>query len=171
MDSSEYTKPDEMKHWAIFSGSADEPVVSVNVRDIHTLEIGEPDWGLESRSDMDIGNDRAPSPADYLNVGVAGCQVEVIRQCLEKARVEQYEITAMVENDVVDPGETPDVMPSHMSARIQSLDIEITVKTTEEYESRVRRCVDVAEKACIVGRSVEDGIDVPVSKQVTIEST
>lgn len=170
MDASEteFTPPEEMKHWAVLSGSSDELVVDVNVRDVHDLKIGEPDWGLESRADLPMGEDRAPAPADYLVVGVVGCQLEVVRQCLEKARVGEYEVTAYAADEVVDPEDAPDVMPTHVSARIERIDVEIEVSTTEEFEDLVRRCVEVAEEACICGRSVEAGIDVPVEKSVTV---
>ena len=164
----EFTSPDEMSHWAAVVGSSEELVVDVNVRDTHDLEIGEPDWGLESRADLPMGEDRAPAPADYLVVGIVGCQVEVVRQCLEKARVEEYTIRGYAEDDVADPGDPPAAMPDHVSARIQRISVEIEVTTTDEFEDRVRRCVDVAEDACICGRSVEAGIDVPVDKSVRI---
>lgn len=151
----------EPLYWArLRSDDTDDPV-EVNVRDTHSLELDEPPWSA-------IGEDRAPCPIDYLITGVAGCQLEVLTHCLERSHVEEYTIDVDVEATLDTPGD-PDVgIPDPETNRIASVDIELAVDTTQEYEDRVDRCLDIAERVCIVTRSVRGGIDVPISCSVTL---
>ena len=138
-----------------------EEGTSARVRDRHDLAIDEPDW-------VPIGDDTAPCPVDYLCVAAAGCQVEVLKQGLEKARVEEYEIRVDFERHTVDPDDAPDAMPGHLSILVEGIDLELTVETTAEYEDRARRVVDVCDDVCIVSRSIQSGVDVTLEKDVRV---
>lgn len=153
---------EEKRIWAALSASSDEETASARVRDKHDLELDEPPW-------IPFGNDTAPCPVDYLVVATAGCQLEVLKQCLEKARVEEYEIQIVAERKREHAGEAPEPFPEHTSLRIPEIELELEVETTPEYESRVERCVDVCEEACIVSQSLEAGITSSISKTLTVE--
>lgn len=140
--------------------SADD-VAHVRIDDKHELEIDEPEW-------IPIGNDEAPSPLEYLLVATAGCQVEVLAQCLEKARVTEYDIHLDATRTSDRSASGPEPYPDHMGNRVKSIEFELSVETTEEFEPRVRRCLELAEDACIISRSVEQGIDFEISKSLTV---
>lgn len=144
--------------------TGDDDVAHALVRGEHELELDEPDW-------IPIGEDSAPYPTNYLMVAAAGCQVEVIAQAFHKARIDDYEIRVSATADVDEGGEGPEPFPEHMAWRYTDINLELEVETTEEYESRVRRCLEVAEDACIVSRSIEEGINVPVSKRLVVKPT
>ncbi|MDX1746115.1 MAG: OsmC family protein [Halobacteriales archaeon] len=133
------------------------------VRDKHDAVIDEPPW-------VPIGNDTAPCPVDYLVLAAAGCQVEVLRQALEKARIEEFSIHAHAVRGrrTVEP--PPEPMPEYIRSRVGSIDLHLTVETTAEFEARARRCLEVADQACIVSRSIEEGLDVPLSKELTVRT-
>lgn len=152
--------PDERIYVDVSASDGDD-VGHALVRDKHELTLDEPWW-------VPVGNDTAPCPADYLLVATAGCQVEVLKQCLEKARIEDYDIRLRAERERENPGGAPDPFPEHTSMRMPAIEFELTVETTPEYEGRVRRCLDVCEDACIVSRSVENGIDISTSKELTV---
>lgn len=158
------TKHANVKRSGRISVAADSDFAKAVVRDTHELLLDEPerDW-------MPYGDDAAPSPGDYLCVGIAGCQLEVLRQCFEKARIDDYEIEIEYNRISVDSGEDVAPMPAHTASRIGTLELEMTVKTTSEYEDRVKRCLEVCEDGCIMSRSVEAGIDVPLEKSLVVE--
>lgn len=143
--------------------SSDDDVARIEMRDEHVIEID------ESGKVANIGNDRAPNPVDYLCAATAGCQVEVLKQCFVKARVEDYAITGTVRWERRQGGDVGDPMPDHLSTRVGAIEIDLSVETTEEYESQVSRCLDVAERACIVSRSIESGVDVSLDKELLVE--
>ncbi|MFB6130313.1 MAG: OsmC family protein [Salinigranum sp.] len=133
--------------------SVDE-FASVAVRDKHELLIDEPEW-----LPMGVGTDRHPAPVDHLVVGLVACQVEVLDQALQKARVEEYDISATAEIDELGMGDVPEGMPANTGQLIEHIDVDLTVETTAAFEGRVRRCLDVYDGGCIVGRSYRAGID------------
>lgn len=153
---------EEKRIWAALGASSDEETAKARVRDKHDLELDEPPW-------VPFGNDTAPCPVDYLVVAAAGCQLEVLKQCLEKARVEEYDIRIVAERKREHVGEAPEPFPEHTSLRIPELVMDLTVETTPEYESRVERCVDVCEEACIVTQSLDAGITTSITKTLDVE--
>lgn len=151
----------EQRIYADINASSDDAVAYASVRDKHELELDEPWW-------VPVGNDEAPCPADYLLMATGGCQVEVLKQCLEKARVDTYEIRLHAERERDTSGETPEAYPEHTGMRFPRLTFKLEVETTSEFENRVKRCLDVCEDACIVSRSVEDGIEIALEKSLTV---
>ena len=154
---------DEKRIWAEISTSSGEESAKANVRGVHELELDEPPW-------VPIGNDTAPCPVDYLIVAAAGCQLEVLKQCFEKARIEEYEIRIVAERKRTHAEQAPEPFPEHTSLRIPELTLDLTVETTPEFEPRVKRCVEVCEDACIVSRSLEAGITTSLSKTLTVSN-
>lgn len=156
----EAANPEKLTY-ADVTRSSDDAVASAVVRDVHDLALDEPWW-------VPYGDDTAPCPVDYLVVAAAGCQVETFTQCLEKARVEEYEIRLHAERETAETDGVPEPLPAHTALRVSSLHFDITVETTPEFEGRVRRCLEVCEDACIVSRSLEDGIEVALSKSLEV---
>jgi uncharacterized OsmC-like protein len=148
--------------WGTVTVNSDDDVAHATMRGKHQLQLDEPEW-------VDIGNDLAPSPGDYLCVAVAGCQLEVLKQCFARARIDEYEITVDVTREGKREGDAPEPFPEHTSTRYERIVLELSVETTPEFESRVRRCLDVCEDACIVSRSVEAGVDVSLEKSLTVK--
>lgn len=105
------------------------------------------------------GEDKHPTPVDYLLWSLAACQAAVLSQCLSKARVEDFTIT--VEADIKRAGSetVPEEMPSHTQKRVEEIDIDLTLKVPEEVESRASRCLEVYDQGCIVGQSLLAGIE------------
>lgn len=162
-DTEEQDRDDSPRLWAEIETSDDEHGSRAVVRGRHELGIDEPPW-------VPIGEDDAPCPGDYLLVAAAGCQVEVLKQCLEKARIGEYDVRVEVERERSSSADAPDPFPEHLGIRYDRLSMELTVETTEEFEGRVRRCVEVCEDACLISRSVEAGVDIELSKDVRVRS-
>jgi uncharacterized OsmC-like protein len=134
--------------------SSDDEIAVATVRDTHDVPIDEPEW-----LPMGIGSDQHPAPVDHLVVALVSCQVEVLDQALQKARIEEYDISARAEVDDLGTGDAPDGMPANTSQVIEHIDIDLTVETTPEFESSVRRCLEVYDDGCIVGQSYRAGIE------------
>lgn len=108
---------------------------------------------------MGAGTDEHSSPVDYLGFALTACQVSVLEQVLEKARVEAYEIDLDWEIDRRGAEDVPEEMPSNTATRVEHVSIDLTVRVPEEYEPRAKRCLDVYDSGCIVGQSFKRGID------------
>lgn len=147
--------------YAHITATGEEDVARAVVRDTHELTLDEPPF-------IPYGNDTAPCPGDYLMLATGGCQVEVLRQCFEKARIEEYEITLDVEREQVFPDEAPGPFPDHTAKRYRSITMDLAVTVPPEYEDRAARCVDVCEDACIISQSVQAGIDIELSKRFQV---
>lgn len=153
---------DAIHIWGRITTSSSDNTSSAVLRGKHEVEIDEPE-------SLPIGNDQAPCPADYLLVATAGCQVEVLKQALEKARVEEYEIRMDAERQWEEQGEKLQFYPENTRMRHTELKFDLTVRAPQRYEDRVSRCLDICEEACIVSRSVEQGIDITIDKTLEIQ--
>jgi uncharacterized OsmC-like protein len=149
--------------WVQIGRSGDDEVATANVRDEHELPIDEPPW-------LDIGNDTAPWPSDYLLVACAGCQVEVITQALEKARVDDYDIDVHATFETEQVGPELEEYPDHLTWHYRTIVLEIAVETTEDNRAKMERLLEVAEDACIVSRSVEHGIEFEITKELSVSA-
>lgn len=150
----ESTKENHLGDVTTVEKSSGDEIATASVRDTHEVPIDEPEW-----LPMDVGSDRHPAPVDHLVVALVSCQVEVLDQALQKARVEEYEISARAEIDELGTGDAPDGMPANTAQIIEHIDIDLTVETTVEFESNVRRCLDTYDQGCIVGQSYRAGIE------------
>lgn len=152
----------EVRFWGEVEATSGDTTVNATVRDRHDIEIDEPDW-----ESLAFGRDRAPSPVDYLCVSVASCQASVLKQCLEKSRIPDYDIHVSFERHHRVADDAPDDVPFG-STRVDDVTLDLTLSTAEKYERRASRCLDIAEDICIVGRSVEGGFDVVVDKHLEL---
>ena len=118
---------------------------TVYVDDSKTLEYG--------------GTDMAPSAVDYMVLGLIGCQLSALSQCLRKARVEDYEIEARADLGGWWREDVPDDLPGNLVKRVEELDVSLDVTVPEEYEARAGRCLDVYDQGCIVGQSFRAGME------------
>lgn len=152
----------EVRFWGEVDATSGDTTVNATVRDIHDIEIDEPDW-----ENLAFGQDRAPSPVDYLCVSVASCQASVLKQCLEKSRIPDYDIHVSFKRHHRVDDDAPDDVPFG-SVRVDDITLDLTLTTTTKYERQANRCLDLAEDICIVGRSVEAGFDVTVDKHLEL---
>jgi len=149
------------EQWVRINRSAADDVATANVRDEHELLLDEPEW-------IPGGNDAAPWPSNYLLVACAGCQVEVVTQALEKARIDDYEIDVEAHFETADLGPDLPEYPDHLSWRYTTIVMDVSVETTDENEAKVERLLDLAEDACIVSRSVERGVEFEITKELSV---
>lgn len=149
---------------AQFQKTPGEPLRGV-VRDRHEILFDEPE-----DNEYGDGHDEHPSPVDYMFASLVGCQLSVLSQCLEKARVEGFEITAeaRIQPDAMGTDRVPEEMPSHTAKRVRHIEIEITVAVPEAYEPRARRCLEVYDDGCIVGQSFQAGIEYTPETRIEI---
>jgi len=136
------------------TNSSDGDYVRTLVRGKHEVFVDEP-------ADLEVGagNDDYLSSVDYMALSLATCQVSVLSQALERARIETFDIEC---NYVIDKAGTGDVgedMPSHTATRVQHVDIELNLEVPEEFEQRAQRCLDTYDIGCIVGQSFKAGVD------------
>lgn len=137
-----------------FEKSSSEPgktVGTVNATgDSHRVVFDEPE---------PLGDDEHASPVAYMFSSLVACQLSVLAQCLEKSRVDEYEITADAEIDRRGRDEVAEEMPPHTAKRIEHIHIDIELEVPEEFQERAERCLEVYDKGCIVGQSFRAGID------------
>lgn len=148
---------------ATFHKKAGEPTHG-RCRDKHDVLIDEPEWS-------EFGEDRAPSPVDYLMTAVTSCQVSVLSQSFDKAGIEDYEIDLDATISEVGSESVPDEMPEHTANRIQHIDIDIDVTVPDKYEETAQQCLDVYDQGCIVGQSFRSGIDYTPHTSLGTKST
>lgn len=114
------------------------------------------------------GSDEGPSAVDLLVTSLLACQVSVLQQCFEKARIEEYEIEAEATIDDRGEGDIPGEMPENTAGRVEHVVIDLDATVPEELEPRARRCLDVYDDGCIVGQSLLAGIDYSTEARLTI---
>lgn len=118
---------------------------TVLVDDSKTLEYG--------------GEDLAPSAVDYMVLGLLGCQLSALSQCLRKARIEEYEIDARADLGGWWREDVPEDLPENLVKRVEELEVTLDVTVPGEYEARAQRCLDVYDQGCIVGQSFRAGME------------
>jgi len=128
----------------------------------HEVEFDEP------RMEGKYG-DEHPSPVDHLLASLGGCQVSVLDQCLQKSRVDEYEIEADISVTEMGEGEIPGEMPSNTAMRIKEFQVDIDVTVPEEYERQATRCLEVYDVGCIVGQSLRSGIEYTPETSLSID--
>lgn len=136
-----------------FVASADDQFTHGVIRGTHEIRFDEPEF-----IPVGSGTDEYPWPVDHLFASLVACQVSVLKQCLEKARIDEFEIRATADIDW-DEGDIPKEMPENTAARIDHIAIDLDVRVPGEYESRAERCLAVYDRGCIVGQSLRAGID------------
>lgn len=143
-----------------FSASAQESVGRATVGDHHVL-FDESDAVPGS-----AGEQEYPSPVEYLLSSLVGCQVSVLEQALHLAGVDEYEVDARGEIERFGAGDVPEMMPEHTAARVEFIDVEVTLTVPPEDEDAAKDCLDSYNAGCIVGQSLTDGIEYTSRKSV-----
>lgn len=138
---------------ASFEAGTDLEHARGTVRDRHELRSDEPPW-----LPVGGGADEHPAPVDYLVASLVLCQLSVLSQALEKARVEEFHVTADAEVDGLGGGEVAEGMPPNTANRIEHVSIDITLSVPPAFEDRARRCLDIYDSGCIVGQSLRAGV-------------
>lgn len=136
------------------TNSSDGDYVRTLVRGKHEALVDEPE-------DLEVGagNDDYPSPVDYMALSLATCQVSVLTQALERARIDTFDIECHYVVDDAGTGDVGDDMPSNTATRVRHIDIELDLEVPEEFEKRAKRCLDTYDIGCIVGQSLKAGVD------------
>lgn len=134
------------------------------VRGKHEILYDEPEF-----LDYGAGDDEYPGPVDNMIASLGACQISVLEQCLEKARIEEFHVEAELSADQVDRDEIPEEMPSNTAQRVRHVDVDLHVEVPEEDRGRARRCIEVYDAGCIVGQSFRAGID--YTPEVTLEAS
>jgi uncharacterized OsmC-like protein len=134
----------------------DDSHKTATLRGKHTLHSDEPAWLPEPMA----GDDAHPAPVDFLLMSLTSCQVSVLEQCLENHGVEEYRIDCEAELDDYerDP-DHPEHMPRHTALRIAHITVKMSLLTTPAYEETADRCLTVYDDGCIVGQSLDGGIE------------
>jgi len=151
---------DGMEFVCEFSASSRESVGRATVGD-HHIRFDESDAVPGSEGEQEY-----PSPVEYLLSSLVGCQVSVLEQALHLAGVDEYEVDARGEVERFGTGTVPDTMPEHTAARVEFIDVDLTLTVPPEEEDAARDCLESYDAGCIVGRSLTDGIEYTSSKSV-----
>lgn len=153
------------EQWHVtFESGTDVEHTRALVRGRHEISYDEPEF-LE----YGAGEDEYAGPVDHMVASLGACQISVLEQCLEKARIEEFHVEAELSADQVDRDEIPEEMPSNTAQRIRHVDVDIRVSVPEEDRGRARRCIEVYDAGCIVGQSFRAGID--YTPEVTLDSS
>lgn len=147
-----------------FESGTDVEHTRATVRGKHEILYDEPEF-LE----FGAGNDDYAGPVDSMIASLGACQISVLEQCLEKARIEEFQVKAELSATQVDQEEIPDEMPSNTAKRVRHIDVDLRVEVPEEYRGRARRCLEVYDAGCIVGQSFRAGIE--YTPEVSLESS
>lgn len=156
---------DSTEDWYVsFESGTDVEHTRALVRGKHEILYDEADF-LE----FGAGDDEYPGPVDNMVASLGACQISVLEQCLEKARIEEFHVEADLYADQVDRDEIPEEMPRNTAQRVKHIDVELRVEVPDEYRERAQRCVELYDAGCIVGQSFRAGIE--YTPTVTLEAT
>ncbi|MDX1748609.1 MAG: OsmC family protein [Halobacteriales archaeon] len=125
----------------------------------HELFFDEPEYVRVSDGDLH------PCPHDYLLATVGGCQIEILKQCLEKSRIEGYEIDLEIRSKKAREG-----VSEERGFIISDLHTTVTVSVPDEFVTRARRCADTFEDYCSISQSVRVGVDIETEAEVVSDA-
>lgn len=103
------------------------------------------------------GQDTAPSPMDYLLVGVGGCLMNSFAFCLQKKRI-PAELTLKVEG-VMERDE-------EKALRVKEINCVIQVEAEGRFHHQVEGCYRIFKKYCVVSASVGRGIPIETTLRI-----
>lgn len=138
---------------ARFETSSEQPYTKAKIRGIHEVVSDEPEW-----LPFGGGEDAYPAPVDYMVSSLAFCQISVLQQCLEKARIEEFSIEVETHAEFTE-SDVPEEMPPNTANRVDHITVDVWVEVPTEDEPRARRCVEVYDLGCVVGQSFKAGIE------------
>lgn len=136
------------------TNTADSEYTKALLRGKHELFIDEP-----TNLEVGAGNDDYPSPVDYMAASLAACQVSVLSQALERARVEDFEVTCDYEIDRTGSEEVDEEMRKGTGVRVRHIKIDLSLEVSGGHEKRAQRCLDAYDTGCIVGQSFRAGVE------------
>lgn len=149
------------KHARVETSNEDEFTRAI-VRDTHEVMMD------EGTSLPFGGTDQYPSAVDLLVTSLVACQVSVLQQCFEKARIEEYSIEAEATIDNRLEDEIPEEMPENTAKRVEHIVVDLDATVPEDLEHRASRCVEVYDDGCIVGQSLLEGIDYTTTARLSV---
>lgn len=103
------------------------------------------------------GDDVHPTPIDLLLSSLVACQLSVLSQTLDKARIDEFRIEGSADKKEEIDADIPEDIPD--KSFIEHIDVDVTLEVPEKYEDRAKRCLEVYDQGCIVGQSIKAGID------------
>lgn len=115
-----------------------------------------------------MGTETAPSPVTYLFHSLVSCQLTALSKCLQKARIEEYQISAEASFRFREE-EGPEEMGQAAGLRADHIDVDLTLNVPEDQESRAQRCLEVFDQGCLVGQSLRAGVDYATAGSVICE--
>lgn len=130
-------------------------------RGLHELSFSEPEF-----VDL-VGDDEHPCPHDYLLAAVGGCQMEILKQCLEKGRVGEYDVRIDIRSRK-SRTEVPEEIPENADLRVAEISSEVSLTVPEAYSKRASRCIEIFEDHCPISQSVVSGIDLQTDTEFTV---
>ncbi len=113
-----------------------------------------------------IGDQEYPSPVDYLLASLVGCQVSVLEQTLHQAGIDEYKIQAYGQIKQTNQDDVPDAVPDHTATRIDHIDVDLTLRVPDQYQTDAEECLNTYNAGCIVGQSLLNGIDYTSNKKI-----
>jgi len=151
-------------YYGTVTASTDQEYTKAVLRDKHEVLIDEP-----TTMDVGAGNDDYPSPVDHMALSLATCQVSILAQALERARVEEFDITCDYDIGNTEREDVGEEMHDATGTRVRHINVDITLEVAEEDESRAQRCLDAYDVGCIVGQSFKAGIDYTPETELVVK--
>ena len=100
------------------------------------------------------GTDIAPSPVEYILIGIGGCLSSTLAYCLQKRNIEFDDIETIVD------GNLKHAQP-HLNLRLTQVHVEINLFLKEDYdEVEYNNCINDFTKYCPVYDPVLNGIPI-----------
>jgi uncharacterized OsmC-like protein len=101
-----------------------------------------------------LGEGRGPNPARLLAAAVGNCMSASLKFCLDRSRMDLVEMSVRVDGSIV--------RNERGRFRIASLRVRLEPTLAEADLERISRCLEIFEDFCIVGQSVQQGIEIEV---------
>jgi uncharacterized OsmC-like protein len=101
-----------------------------------------------------LGQGKGPNPACLLAAAVGNCMSASLKFCLDRSRMDLVEMSVRVDGSIV--------RNERGRFRIASLRVRLEPTLAEADLERISRCLEIFEDFCIVGQSVQQGIEIEV---------
>jgi organic hydroperoxide reductase OsmC/OhrA len=98
------------------------------------------------------GANEYPNAARIVTAAIANCLSASLSFCLTKSKVEIEELKTKAKCTM---GRNEDGR-----LRIKKIAVEIETRLDEEKEKKIKRCIDMFEKFCVVSQSLAEGIEI-----------
>ncbi|MCG3218366.1 MAG: OsmC family protein [Candidatus Heimdallarchaeota archaeon] len=98
------------------------------------------------------GENKYPNAARIVTAAIANCLSASLSFCLTKSKVEIEELKTRAKCTMGRNEEG--------RLRIKKVEIEIETKLDQEKEKKIKRCIEMFEKFCVVSQSLTEGIEI-----------